>query len=148
MPSSEVDHAASENNPQKCEISLNGDAKALYNGEVKGISPSGWSTDKYPYLVEWDNDGGDKSDHSKKENRWGYDEISWIANQPQWYRHQFMKDVTKQVKGFGNNGHVVLPGRRTAHILGTGGQSYYVMNDKKYYKDGFSDEQGIIGAWK
>ena len=144
----EVDHAVSETNPQKCEISLNGDAKALYTGTVKGKSPSGWTTNNYPYLVEWDNDGGDKSDHTKMANRWGYDEISWIANQPQWYRHQFMKDVTAQVKGFKNNGHVVLPGRRTAHILGTAGQSYYVMNDAKYYEDGFSDEQGIINAWK
>ncbi len=143
-----VDHAATEKNPQECVIQTNGDAGNLYKGKISGKSPSGWTTDKYPYLVEWDNDGGDKFDHTKAEGKWGYDEISWIANQPQWYRHQFMKDVTKQIKGFGNNGHVTLPGRRTAFILGGSGQSYYVMNDAKYYKGGFSDEQGIMNVWK
>ena len=146
----EKDHAVSENNPQKCEINMNGDAKALYTGAISGKSPSGWTTNHYPYLVEFDNDGGDKDDHTKvsSKGKWGYDEISWIANQPQWYRHKFMKDVTAQVNSFKNNGHVVLPGRRTAFILGTDGQSYYVMNDSKFYKDGFSDEAGIIAAWK
>ena len=76
------------------------------------------------------------------------DEISWFANQPQWYRYQFMSDVTKQVKGMDNNGHVALPGRRTTYILSIDKQDYYVMNNSEYYKNGFSDEQGIIGAWK
>lgn len=144
----EVDHAVSESNPQKCAIVFGSDARPLYSGEVKGISPSGWYSDNYPYLVEFDNWAGKTGDNTKAQNIWGYDEISWFANQPRWYRHQFLEDVTKQVKGLKNNGHVVLPGRRTTYVLSKGKQDYYVMNDSKYYKDGFSDELGIINAWK
>ncbi len=142
----EKDHAVSENNPQKCEINVNSDARSLYTGAISGKSPSGWTTNHYPYLVEFDNDGGEGN--NKAEAKWGYDEIGWYANQPQWYRQKFIKDVNAQVKGFGNNGHVALPGRRTAYISEKKARLYYVMNDAKYYENGFSDEQGIINAWK
>ena len=107
----EVDHAVSEDNPQRCEIMLTypqghpyygreKELPRLYIDNIKGTSPSGWTTDKYPYLTEFDNFGS-FGDHTKKEKRFGYDEISWFANQPRWYRHQFLKDLKKQVEDFG-----------------------------------------------
>ncbi len=143
VPEGETDHAPSEDNPQKCEIWLDCDARPLYFGLIKGTSPSGWTAEKYPYLVEFDNDGGDNNDHTIAKNRWGYDEISWFANQPQWYRHQFLKDVVNQVEGLENNGHVALPGRRTAYLSFIHSRLYYVMNDAKHYENGFSDEAAI-----
>ncbi len=141
----EKDHAASEENPQKCEINFQSDAP--YNKQISGISPSGWVTQNYPYLVEFDNDGGDNNDHTIAKNRWGYDEISWFANQPQWYRHQFLKDIVSQVRKLGDNGHVALPGRRTAYLSFIHSRLYYVMNDAKHYENGFSDEAAIKAIW-
>lgn len=149
----EVDHAVSEDNPQRCELTIAYPPShpyfgreelfpRLYMDNIVGTSPSGWSTDKYPYLVEFDNFGS-FGDHVKKEKRFGYDEISWYVNQPQWYRHQTLEKIKKQVTGFNNNGHFAIPGRRTAYILKENRQSIYAMNDAQFYSKGFSDEAAV-----
>ena len=74
----EVDHEVSEENPQRCDISAGNAPDAVYNKRELKTSPSGWTTDQYPYLVHLDNyDDGVNGDHSNKENIWGWDETSW-----------------------------------------------------------------------
>lgn len=133
----EKDHAVSEDNPQRCELY----ERTVLN--IRGVSPGGWFTAEYPYLLEYDNSSGLSGDNTKAKNMWGYDQISWITNQPDAYRRQFIKDTYKTVEGYGAASHVALPGRRTAYVLKKGKQSYYVMNDASYYASGFSDEATI-----
>ena len=138
----EEDHAASEDNPQRCEIKFNYCASP-YKSNGGGISPSGWKTDKYPYLVEFDNWGGRTGDNTKRWNRFGYDEISWFANQPDWYRRQWLEETTLLIDSFEENGFVAMPGRRCAYSQRHGKMVNYVMNSSKTFGDSWDDEETI-----
>ena len=129
--------------PQKCVLNMEVDTP--YNKNVSGKSPSGWLTTKYPYLVEFDNYHPD-ADSSSPFNIWGYDEISWIASQPDDYRRSFFTEVRKMISDIKNNGHVALPGSRTT--ASAKNTTWYNMNNKNYCKNGFSDEDAIIAAFK
>lgn len=142
-----VDHAATENNPQECDIYPSQRSDSPYLKHIKGTSPSGWTTDNYPYLVEFDNWTEKNPQHNKAQGIWGYDEISWFANQPRNYRHKFLMDLNKKIASYNDNGHVAMPGRRTAYILAQKVQRNYIMNDKKYCSSGFDDEQAILNVW-
>lgn len=152
----ETDHAVSEDNPQLCDFYPGEDMlygtkyspnDAPYAKHLHGISPSGWSTGDYPYLVEFDNWGG-RNNKSVTNNvscidRFNYDEISWFANQPDWYRREFLQKSVIKIAALKDNGHIALPGRRTAFNHVTEAQEDYWMNDAKYAKNGFSDEATI-----
>ena len=139
-------HEISEDNPQESIIDLNRDAP--YKKGISGTSPSGWKTEKYPYLVEVDNYGG-KIGLNHSFSVWGYDEISWFANQPDWYRRQFITDVRKMVADLNENGHVALAGSRCAYLEKLGKMDFYHMNNKSdAFSDGFSDEEAIIKAFE
>lgn len=132
-------HKPSEKNPQLCTINP-GSGDAVYQKGIQGISPSGWRTDKYPYLVEIDNWGVDtKNLHKAGANIWGYDEITWFASQPQWYRQKFIEDLTKQIDSFNENGHLSLPTKRWIGKVPDVSEStcYYAFSygDLDFYKD-------------
>ena len=81
-----------------------------------GTTPSGWYTDRLPYLVEFDNFGTSNHPGSPLDDIfcWGYDEISWIANVSEAYARTF---VTQTVAWFDKNdpmGHLEMPGMRFA----------------------------------
>lgn len=149
----ETDHAASEDNPQRCDFYPGEKMLYGYNNYVENDAPyakhlsgrnySGWTTDNYPYLVEFDNWGQNRKLFNKAEDRFGYDEISWFANQPAWYRREFLNKAVDKIVALKDNGHIALPGRRTAYIYAKDTQLDYWMNDAKYAKDGYSDEATI-----
>ena len=142
----EKDHAPSESNPQKCQI-YPGTGDAVYQLNIVGTSTSGWYVTQYPYLVEIDNYGINKDNLNKASATiWGYDEITWYAVQPQWYRQQFVEELTKQIDSFKENGHLSLPAKRwiTAAGTTTGSTCYYAAkkdgdvnfyNDLEFYRD-------------
>ena len=132
---------AANSNPQKCELNFNMDTP--YKNVVSGKSPSGWSTSKYPYLLEFDNYSPDPGTDY---DIWGYDEISWIASQPDAYRRSFFTEVRKMVSDLKQNGHVALPGSRST--ASAKNFSWYCINNKNYCKNGFSDEDAVIAAFK
>ena len=140
----ERDHAVSEDNPQRCDIHP-GLGDSVYLRGIKGISPSGWFSDKYPYMVEFDNWGSGK-DHVTAVGRWGYDEIAWWANQPQWYRHAFLKYVIERVAAYKENGHVASPGFRPAQIQNSPEHNYWI-DSKEHYEFGFDDEEFVKALW-
>ena len=143
----EVPHEISEDNPQRCTIDLNRDAP--YKKGVSGTSPAGWKAEKYPYLVEFDNFGGKFEDDKECNAVWGYDEISWFANQPDWYRREFLTEARKMVADLNENGHVALVGTRCAYIEKLGKMdNYYINNKSDACPDGFSDEEAIINAFE
>ncbi|MBQ8303367.1 MAG: hypothetical protein IJX79_05845 [Clostridia bacterium] len=125
--------------PQKCVLDLKVDTP--YKNAVSGKSPSGWTTNNYPFLLEFDN-YDPKSGHAV----YYYDEISWIASQPDSYRRSFFTEVRKMVSNIDKRGHVALPGSRTTSSAKN--FSWYNMNNKNYCNNGFSDEDAIISAFK
>ena len=130
---------AANSSPQKCVLDMDSDAP--YSKKISGTSPSGWTSSKYPYLVEFDNYA------PGEDSVWGMDEISWIVNQPEAYRRSFLTEVRKMVSALNNNGHVALIGKRSSSYT-TNGIDLYQMNDAKYCKGGLSDEEAIIAAFK
>ena len=140
------DHAPTEENPQECVI-VPGHKDSVYKLGIKGTSPGGWYTNKFPYLVEIDNYGVDKEKNQNKASKdiWGYDEITWFAIQPQWYRHEFTEYLIKEIDSFGENGHMSVVGRRwiTPVDASNGSDCYYAAGgigvnyygDLEFYRD-------------
>ncbi len=126
--------------PQKCVLDMEDDAP--YGKGLKGTSPSGWTTNHYPYLVEFDNYAP-----SAEDSVWEMDEISWIVSQPDDYRRSFQTEVRKMVSDLKDSGHVALIGKRSTSST-TNGVELYMMNNSKYCEGGFSDEEAIIAAFK
>lgn len=141
----EVDHAVSEDNPQRCDIEAGYWGDSIYQSGISGTSPSGWYAEKYPYLVEFDNYGGKMGDTTKKDSYvWGMDEISWYCSQPQWYRREFMKFITEKIHSFNENGHVALVGYRGGpYISYLGKSAEFFSNSSEFCENGFDDEEAI-----
>ena len=131
----EVDHPVSENNPQRCILEA-GYWGAPYLSGISGTSPSGWYTEKYPYIVEFDNYSVGNADTSDKDSYvWGKDEINWYVAQPQWYRKEFMNYVLDKLSEFNDNGHVAFVGYR--------GTDFYANNKNSLCSTGVGDETWI-----
>lgn len=155
VPETEADHAPSEENPQKV-IFSRGHADSIFGRSAGGRTHSGWNCDSLPYLVELDNGGLDNPatglpkyiDHATVD-WWGFDEISWFANQPYWYQRVFLAYAYRWVietdRGLG---HFEMPGTRTA-ILRAGEErsamikgTYYPFSSKFF--EGGTDVENIV----
>ncbi|HIA17732.1 MAG TPA: hypothetical protein EYN72_13270 [Dehalococcoidia bacterium] len=92
---------------------------SIYGRSAGGMTPSGWSCESLPYIVEIDNFGN--SDHagqyreSDKFHVWGWDEINWFINQPESYRNKWLKYAYSWVRENDSNGYFQLPLRRFEH---------------------------------
>ncbi|WP_298614447.1 hypothetical protein [uncultured Odoribacter sp.] len=97
-----------------------GHLDALYGRSLGCITPSGWSCEALPYLVEFDNFG--ISDHPgvanvKDHYVWGYDEITWFYLQSSAYRQQWLKYAYDWLRENDPNGHLEMP---VARVISTG----------------------------
>jgi hypothetical protein len=71
----------------------------LKGTSLGGITPSGWSCQRLPYLIEIDNWGGyslapdawSDLDRRARSGRWGWDDIAWFAHQPAAERDHFLR---------------------------------------------------------
>ena len=96
-----------------------GFSDSIYGRSAGGVTPSGWSCQSLPYIVEIDNFGN--SDHageyreSDKFHVWGWDEINWFINQPESYRNKWLKYAYNWVRENDSNGYFQLPLRRFEH---------------------------------
>ncbi len=137
---------ATNGNPQKVDIFPGrdwgcGDNYTPYLKKRVGISPSGWKTERYPYLVEFDNWGIQDCDHSDPSKFiWGYDEISWLSNQPDGERREFLKYLSRRVASFADNGFLAMPGRRIAYLDGGKKLDFYSIT-------AFGDEETVAEIW-
>ncbi|MCQ6559348.1 pullulanase X25 domain-containing protein [Paenibacillus mendelii] len=85
-----------------------------------GITPSGWSCDALPMLMELDNWGGkffSESDCIPNERRawmewWGYDQIAWFASQDEESRDQFLEYAFKWTAVSNVHAYLQMPIRR------------------------------------
>lgn len=99
-------------------VTVNPDPNAgLHRRSLGGISPQGWMCRRNPYLVELDNGGvsaavGCGYNQSQDWWLWGWDEISWFASNPEWYRNDILKYAYYKIKCMDPNGHLEMPGMR------------------------------------
>jgi hypothetical protein len=129
-----------------------GHLDALFLRSKGGITPSGWSCEHLPYLVELDNYGGSStpgkaSAPGLKIWIWGYDEISWFAHQPDAYRHDWLHYAYDFVKRIDPNGHLEMPGGRTLTSRLDHKRWYYANNKSSAIPDGWGDEDTIRDIW-
>ena len=155
MADGSVAHFPTEDNPQYAKFQV-GHSDSIYGKSIGGETYSGWSCDTLPYLVELDNYGDETSIlHQPKPNdmrTWGMDEITWYANQPAWYRQEFLEYaydwVTNEAPG---KGFFAMPGQRVARIYDENNNVLvwqYFAYDPKNDKRGNGDELFIKEIWE
>ena len=128
---------------------------SIYGKSKGGYTRSGWQCESLPYLVEIDNWGVDIENlfvpNFPDTECWGMDEISWFANQPDWYRHYFLQ----YAYDYANNTAAgdcffAMPGQRTASIFDADknkiGDTYRAYKSENH-PNGFDDQQIIKQIW-
>jgi hypothetical protein len=154
-----------------------GFSDGLYLRSKGGITPSGWSCEHLPYLVEFDNYGVSRTPGEPRAKGggvwiWGYDEISWFAHQPKEYREMWLRYAWNWVRDTDPNGYLEMPGSRqttngftrppataaTSSTAGTTAASttprprgrrtwYEANNPSPATPDGYGDEDAIREIW-
>lgn len=142
--------------PQKAVLEV-GYTDAIYGRSRGGISPSGWSCEHLPYLVEFDNFGGTRTPGQASQVKgpsifvWGYDEITWFAHQPEDYRNEWLRYAWKWVREHDPNGFLQMPGGRmlTNGPSGPNGPiRWYFANTKSpACPNGLNQEETIKAIW-
>ncbi|HET6246591.1 MAG TPA: hypothetical protein VFE47_02745 [Tepidisphaeraceae bacterium] len=136
--------------PQEAILKV-GFSDGIYNKSKGGLTFSGWKCDHLPYLVEIDNFGVSKQPGKAKAGGiwiWGYDEITWFAEQPLEYRNHWLKYAYDWVQKTDPNGHLEMPGSRTMRSPLDGKRWYYANNPSKAVPEGFGQEDAIREIWE
>jgi hypothetical protein len=79
--------------PQEAILQV-GFSDSLYGRSKRGLTFSGWKCDQLPYLVEIDNWGASRQPGKANAGGiwvWGYDEITWFAQQSEQYRNDWLR---------------------------------------------------------
>jgi hypothetical protein len=138
--------------PREAELQL-GFSDGIYNRSKGGITPSGWSCEHLPYLVEFDNYGVSKDPgqpgqgHGGFDWIWGYDEVTWFALQPKSYRDNWLHYAWNWVQKTDTNGHVEMPGARTMSSPLDHRRWYYGNRASPATPDGLDVELAIKEIW-
>jgi hypothetical protein len=136
-----------------------GYSDALYGRSKGGIAPSGWKCEHLPFLVEFDNFGGTRNPGQASQTRsasiftWGYDEITWLAQQPEPYRNEWLRYAWNWLKEHDPDAHLEMPGGRMITNgppnPGGGRFNWYYANTKSAAcPQGFSQEETIKAIWQ
>jgi hypothetical protein len=116
-----------------------------------GRTTSGWACDHLPYLVELDNYGVSRQPGQAGQGGdwvWGYDEISWFANQTREYRTAWLRYAWDWVRKTDSNGFLQMPGSRTETSPLNNGRWYHANSPSTAVPDGLGDEEAIRAIWK
>ncbi|MBQ8673762.1 MAG: hypothetical protein IJ511_06920 [Bacteroides sp.] len=135
--------------PYKAELAVN-HLDALYGKSEGCLSPSGWSCEHLPFLVEFDNYGRGPQPNVADLNShfvWGWDEISWLAQQPEAYRNQWLEYAYRWVKETDPNGHLEMPGCRMITCPNETEGNYRANTRSEACPLGYSQEETIKRLW-
>jgi hypothetical protein len=151
--------------PQEAILKL-GFSDGIYNRSRGGIAPSGWTCDHLPYLVEFDNYGVSKQPGQARADGgqfnwvWGYDEITWFAQQNRKYRDEWLRYAWHWVRTTDPNGYLEMPGSRqvTKGHVGLPGNAagkpysgrrhwYHANHPSAAVPDGTGEEETIRAIW-
>lgn len=100
--------------PMRCTVEQ-GYLDSIYGDSRGGRTPSGWSADSLPFLVELDNFGRMRSVGQPTLDTyyvWGYDEIDWFMLQEQSERARMLHELHAFLREGFPNGHLEMPSRR------------------------------------
>ncbi len=106
---------------------ISGYEDTLYNRSKGCISPSGWSCESLPYLVEFDNFGVSSTPGVADDEIyvWGYDEISWFYTLSAEQKERFLRYAQDWLRANDPQGflqmpvaRVVTPGHNKPKIVG------------------------------
>jgi hypothetical protein len=114
-----------------------------------GLTPSGWSCESLPYMVEFDNfeESGKEGQNIGGHWIWGYDEISWFAHQPEQYRNDWLRYAWGWIKEHDSNGFLSMPGSRCLVSPVNGKYWYHANTRSQAVPDGFNQEETIKDIW-
>jgi hypothetical protein len=126
-----------------------GYADSLYQRSKGGITPSGWTVDHLPYLIEFDNFGSrNPGTTSVSPFIWGWDEITWFAVQPEADRNTWLRYAWQWLRDNDPIGHLQMPGSRVLSPGAAGGPRWYWANSSSdACPSGFNTEATIRDIW-
>jgi hypothetical protein len=135
--------------PQEAVLEV-GYLDSIFLRSMGGRTYSSWECAHLPYLVELDNYGS--SQHPSEEGQggdwvWGYDEISWFANQSKEHRSQWLRYAWEWVKKTDPDGYLEMPGSRTETSPLNGRRWYSANRPSAAVPDGLDDEDAIRAIW-
>jgi pimeloyl-ACP methyl ester carboxylesterase len=138
--------------PQEAVLKV-GFSDGLYGHSKGGLTVNGWTCEHLPYLVELDNYG--VSRHPGRPNAkgefnwvWGYDEISWFANQTKPYRADWLRYAWDWLQKTDPNAYLEMPGSRTETSPLNHQRWYYANTPSPAVPDGLDDEEAIRAIWQ
>ena len=143
--------------PQQAILQV-GYVDSIYLRSKGGRTFSGWSCEHLPYLVEFDNWGVSKYPGQSRQTAgrqvpgatwiWGYDEISWFANQSRAYRAEWLRYAWNWVRTTDPNGFLEMPGSRTVTSPLNHLRWYFANDPSAAVPDGLGDEDVIRSIWR
>ena len=135
--------------PQEAVLKV-GFSDGIYGRSKGGVTPSGWSCEHLPYLVEIDNWGVSRKPGESGAGGiwvWGYDEITWFAHQPRDYRAKWLRYAWDWLRQTDPNAHLEMPGSRVLRSPRDDLHWYYANNPGGKVPNGFADEEAIRAIW-
>jgi hypothetical protein len=136
--------------PQEAVLQV-GYLDSIYLRSKGGRTYSGWPCEHLPYLVELDNYGASRKPGQPGQGAfwvWGYDEISWFANQSEQYRSQWLRYAWDWVKKTDPDGYLEMPGGRTETSPLNHRRWYSANRPGPAVPDGLDDEVTIRAIWR
>ena len=135
--------------PQEAILKV-GFSDSIYGRSKGGLTFSGWKCAHLPYLVEIDNWGASRHPGQPRLGGiwvWGYDEITWFAEQSESYRNRWLRYGYDWVRKTDPNGHFEMPGSRTMRSPLDGKRWYYANKPSPATPNGFNQEETIRTIW-
>jgi hypothetical protein len=135
--------------PREAQLRV-GFADSLYGRSKGGVTPSGWTCEHLPYLVEFDNYGRSRQPGQPRMGGywvWGWDEITWFSQQSKIDRDAWLGYAWKWVRENDPAGYVEMPGARVLSGAPDGKRWYEVNDPTDKMPNGFGQEKAIKEIW-
>jgi hypothetical protein len=135
--------------PYEAELRVN-HLDAIYRRSKGCVSPSGWTCQSLPYLVEFDNFGRSRTPNVADVTSffvWGWDEISWFSLQSEGYRNTWLAYAYHWLKETDPNGHLQMPVSRMISCPNESQGSYRANTRGPGCPTGYSQEETIKRLW-
>jgi hypothetical protein len=135
--------------PQEAILKV-GFSDGIYGRSKGGLTFSGWTCERLPYLVELDNWGVSRQPGQAKAGGiwiWGYDEITWFAHQTKSYRSDWLRYAWDWVRKTDTNAFLEMPGSRTESSPLDHKRWYFANTPSPAVPDGLGDEEAIRAIW-
>lgn len=123
---------------------------SIYKRSLGCETPSGWSCEHLPYLVEFDNFGRSKSPGVANVGSyfaWGWDEISWFSLLPEEERNSWLEYAYDWLKKTDPVGHLQMPGNRIITCPNETEGRYRANRKSDQCPIGYSQEATIKKLW-